>query len=233
MAIESDIHQSPGGVRTYRGRTLEELLPQIRAELGPDAIILREREGLVGGVGGFFAQRFIEVDARRGEGQSIDIYDDAPEADLRVRPQAYMPVIEEAKPKVELPPEPTEIGRKEPPLPPVELPKPPEPRLFVPPTVRREQPSPPPAPRQAPVRKFETTVFMDRLREASASIPDDDVIDVPETQPEPAHEPRQPRKPLWSHRAGPPPHGLIRVGRLRGRRRRRTPRFGGRSRRLT
>ena len=70
-------------MRTYRGRTLEEILPQIREELGPDAIILREREGLVGGVGGFFAQRFIEVEARRGDGQSIDIYDDSPELDLR------------------------------------------------------------------------------------------------------------------------------------------------------
>ena len=79
MATESNVQQSAHGVRTYRGRTLEEILPQIREELGPDAIILREREGLVGGVGGFFAQRFIEVEARRGDGQSIDIYDDAPE----------------------------------------------------------------------------------------------------------------------------------------------------------
>ena len=85
MATDSNVQQSSSGVRTYRGRTLEEILPQIRAELGPDAIILREREGLVGGVGGFFAQRFVEVDARRGEGQSIDIYDDAPESDLRIR----------------------------------------------------------------------------------------------------------------------------------------------------
>ena len=37
------------GVRTYRGRKLEDLIPQIRAELGPDAIILRQREGLMGG----------------------------------------------------------------------------------------------------------------------------------------------------------------------------------------
>ena len=44
----------PDGVRTYRGRTIEELIPRIRAELGPDAIILREREGLMGGIGGFF-----------------------------------------------------------------------------------------------------------------------------------------------------------------------------------
>jgi flagellar biosynthesis GTPase FlhF len=53
--------------KTYRGRTLEELLPQIREELGPDAIVLRRREGLAGGVGGFFQRSFVEVDARRPE----------------------------------------------------------------------------------------------------------------------------------------------------------------------
>src|SRR5215213_8692987 len=51
-------------VKTYRGRTLEELLPRIRAELGPDAIVLRRREGLAGGVGGFFQKSFVEVEAR-------------------------------------------------------------------------------------------------------------------------------------------------------------------------
>src|SRR5579875_3036 len=88
MATESNV-RSAHGVRTYRGRTLEEILPQIREELGPDAIILREREGLVGGVGGFFAQRFIEVEARRGDGAeapagtggSIDIYDEDDDLD--------------------------------------------------------------------------------------------------------------------------------------------------------
>src|SRR6201996_2696511 len=68
------------GVRTYRGRKLEDLIPQIRAELGPDAIILRQREGLMGGVGGFFAQKCVEVDAQAGGGreshQKIDIYDE-------------------------------------------------------------------------------------------------------------------------------------------------------------
>ena len=38
--------------RTYRGSSLEEILPRIRAELGPDAVITRRREGLTGGVGG-------------------------------------------------------------------------------------------------------------------------------------------------------------------------------------
>src|SRR3954470_21051243 len=52
------------GVKTFRGRSLEELLPQIRAELGPDAIVLRRREGLGGGVGGLFQRKYIEIDAR-------------------------------------------------------------------------------------------------------------------------------------------------------------------------
>jgi flagellar biosynthesis GTPase FlhF len=49
--------------QTYRGSSLDELLPQIRAELGADAIILRRREGIVGGVGGFFGKKCVEVDA--------------------------------------------------------------------------------------------------------------------------------------------------------------------------
>ena len=32
-------HNELRGVRTYRGRKLEDLIPQIREELGPDAII--------------------------------------------------------------------------------------------------------------------------------------------------------------------------------------------------
>jgi flagellar biosynthesis GTPase FlhF len=51
-------------VRTFRGRTVDEILPQVRAELGPHAIVLRRREGLSGGVGGFFQRPFAEVDAR-------------------------------------------------------------------------------------------------------------------------------------------------------------------------
>jgi flagellar biosynthesis GTPase FlhF len=49
---------------TYRAGSLEELLPQIREELGPDAVIVRQREGIVGGVGGFFGKRCVEVEAR-------------------------------------------------------------------------------------------------------------------------------------------------------------------------
>jgi flagellar biosynthesis protein FlhF len=65
------------GVRTYRGRKLEDLIPQIREELGPDAIILRQREGLMGGVGGFFAQKCVEVDAQSApHTPQVDIYDE-------------------------------------------------------------------------------------------------------------------------------------------------------------
>jgi flagellar biosynthesis protein FlhF len=65
------------GVRTYRGRKLEDLIPKIKEDLGPDAIILREREGLMGGINGFFAQRFVEIEARSGTPR-IDLYDEEP-----------------------------------------------------------------------------------------------------------------------------------------------------------
>jgi flagellar biosynthesis GTPase FlhF len=51
-------------VKTFRGRSLDEVLPQIRAELGADAIVVRRREGLAGGVAGFFQRSFVEVEAR-------------------------------------------------------------------------------------------------------------------------------------------------------------------------
>ncbi|MDX6568120.1 MAG: hypothetical protein QOH15_698, partial [Gaiellales bacterium] len=48
-------------LKTYVGRSLEELAPQIREELGPDAVILSQRQGLKGGGGGFFSTKSIEV----------------------------------------------------------------------------------------------------------------------------------------------------------------------------
>ncbi len=69
-------HSEPeDGVRTYRGRKLEDLIPRIKEDLGPDAIILREREGLMGGINGFFAQRFVEIEARAGA-RRVDLYDE-------------------------------------------------------------------------------------------------------------------------------------------------------------
>src|SRR2546423_3962662 len=68
--------------KTFRGRTLEEVLPQIKADFGPDAEIVRQREGLTGGVGGFFQRTCVEVEARPGEPERaaprFDMYDDEP-----------------------------------------------------------------------------------------------------------------------------------------------------------
>jgi flagellar biosynthesis GTPase FlhF len=69
-------------VKTFRGESLEELLPQIREELGPDAVILRQRDGLTGGVAGFFQKRCVEIDARAGS-KRIDTYAGADEAQAR------------------------------------------------------------------------------------------------------------------------------------------------------
>src|SRR3954466_5332456 len=48
-------------MRSYRGTSLQELLPRIQEELGPDAVIVRRREGVVGGFGGFFGKEGIEL----------------------------------------------------------------------------------------------------------------------------------------------------------------------------
>src|ERR1700712_3488178 len=82
-----EMNSTDDETRTFRGRTLEEVLPQIKADLGPDAEIVRQREGLMGGVGGFFQRPCIEVDARAGEPEAprarpssrrFDAYDDEP-----------------------------------------------------------------------------------------------------------------------------------------------------------
>jgi flagellar biosynthesis GTPase FlhF len=52
------------GTQTFRGGSLDELLPQIREALGPDAVIVRRRDGVIGGFRGFFGRRCVEVEAR-------------------------------------------------------------------------------------------------------------------------------------------------------------------------
>jgi flagellar biosynthesis GTPase FlhF len=66
---------APEDTRIYRGRTVEELIPKIQAELGVDAIVVRQREGLTGGIGGFFQRSFVELEAKSG-GQRVDLYDE-------------------------------------------------------------------------------------------------------------------------------------------------------------
>src|SRR3954453_5520403 len=86
-------------VKTFRGRTLDELLPQIKNELGPDAIVPRRREGLGGGVAGFFQRSFVEVEARRplpGEAELETRNDRATAEGLRA--PAIQALVEQAAP---------------------------------------------------------------------------------------------------------------------------------------
>ncbi|MBS1862433.1 MAG: hypothetical protein JSS68_12060 [Actinobacteria bacterium] len=85
--------------KTYRGASVEELLPQIRADLGPEAVIVSRREGLVGGFAGFFQKRCIEIDARPG-GPRIDVYDDgdavADEREVEIGSETALPAADES-----------------------------------------------------------------------------------------------------------------------------------------
>ncbi len=77
--------------RTYRGSSVDELIPRIQRELGDDAIILRRREGLTGGVLGFFQRSFVEIDAVSGHPR-VDMYDEAPAS------PAEMPAVAQGYP---------------------------------------------------------------------------------------------------------------------------------------
>lgn len=69
--LNDDFEFEPSSeTRTYRGSSLEELLPQIREELGPDAIVTRRREGVHGGVAGFFGRKLVEVEAQAAPAQA-------------------------------------------------------------------------------------------------------------------------------------------------------------------
>jgi flagellar biosynthesis GTPase FlhF len=86
-------------VKTFRGRSLDELLPQIRDDLGPDAIVLRRREGLAGGVGGFFQRPFVEVEARGPlpSDATPELRNDAATAD-GLRTPVVQALVEQASP---------------------------------------------------------------------------------------------------------------------------------------
>jgi flagellar biosynthesis GTPase FlhF len=64
MAGDTTSDAPEPGVRTFRGRSVDAILPRVRAELGAEAIVLRRREGLSGGIAGFFQRSYAEVDAR-------------------------------------------------------------------------------------------------------------------------------------------------------------------------
>src|SRR3954466_15894218 len=66
--------------KTFRGLSLTEVEAKVRAELGDDAVIVRSREGLTGGVGGFFQRRVFEVEAVAGNGAPAPAPAVAPES---------------------------------------------------------------------------------------------------------------------------------------------------------
>ncbi len=84
----------------YQGRSIEELIPKIQADLGDDAIVVRRRKGLTGGIGGFFQRPFVEIEARPGGGRSqlIDVYDEDDAAMPEPLPAAPVPMPEQALP---------------------------------------------------------------------------------------------------------------------------------------
>jgi flagellar biosynthesis GTPase FlhF len=84
--------EGDGQTRRYRGRSIDELIPKIEAELGADAIVVRRRRGLEGGIGGFFQRPFVEVEARRG-GPGIDVYDEDPESSFEAAPASTPPPV--------------------------------------------------------------------------------------------------------------------------------------------
>ncbi len=82
-----------GEARVFRGRSVDELIPRIQRDLGPDAIILRRREGLSGGILGFFQQQWVEIEAIAGTPR-LDVYDEHESATPPVGPPAPEPVFE-------------------------------------------------------------------------------------------------------------------------------------------
>ncbi len=94
--------------RTYQGASLEELLPQIRADLGDSAVITRRREGVTGGFAGFFGKRCVEIEAQAGgpvpaipARTVFDAYDSAagaPDADADDGGPVIRSLIEQASP---------------------------------------------------------------------------------------------------------------------------------------
>jgi flagellar biosynthesis GTPase FlhF len=57
---------STTATKTFRARSLTDALAQVRDELGPDAVVVRRREGLEGGVAGFFQKAVVEIEAQPG-----------------------------------------------------------------------------------------------------------------------------------------------------------------------
>ncbi len=63
-------------IKQFSGATIDEVLTQVRAELGEEAVILQTKRVVKGGVGGFFGREGVEVTAAEGmppgEGETIN-----------------------------------------------------------------------------------------------------------------------------------------------------------------
>jgi len=186
--------------RIYKGRTIDEVIPLIQRELGADAIIVRRREGLSGGVLGFFQHPYVEIEAMPG-GPRIDIYDEDEPPDLQA-PETPAPPL--AAP----PPPPAPAAPPAPaPAPPPQAARPAEPPFYMRQpgepaaataylsahlaALARERPPPPPRERPAPPAAF----------------------DFQELLPRPAPAPRPPAPPAVERRSvAPGSHSRARAG---------------------
>jgi hypothetical protein len=125
--------------RVYRGRSVEELVPQIQRDLGADAIIVRRREGLTGGVLGFFQRTYVEIEAMSGA-PGVDVYDEdesasPPPAFAPAPASASLPVFTAQPPSTAAPVTPPPAPAPVTP-PPAHAPPPaPAPPAFAPPFV--------------------------------------------------------------------------------------------------
>src|SRR3954471_10742766 len=186
--MEASTSNGQDDVKTFRGRSLEEVLPQIRAELGPDAIVLRRREG-IGGGGLFQKKKYIEIDARaaHADERQLEIRSDRATAEGLASP-AVQALFEQATPFADAlaaaarDPRPLDedtfsatIPRPEPPAPP------------------REEPLPPPRSAGLYGPQPNVAAIEDVAPEpeppAVAPEPADCVIAEPEPEPEPDPEP--------------------------------------------
>jgi hypothetical protein len=126
----------------FRGRSVDEVIPQIQRDLGADAIIVRRREGLTGGILGFFQHPFVEIEALPGP-PGIDVYDEpesvAPPPEPPPPAPAYPPVYQPQAAAVPSPP---------PAAPPPPTVQPPPAAQALPPPL--QPPLPPAAPAPTP-----------------------------------------------------------------------------------
>ena len=187
--------------RVYRGRSVEELVPQIQRDLGSDAIILRRREGLTGGMFGFFQRAFVEIEAMPGA-PGVDVYDETPEQEPAVPPVP-------ATPQYELPPAPQAPVSEPPPPPTAEYPPVAAAPTYPTPAPAPVSPSPPlpasaPEPASPPPEETQSASYLQRpggpgyepyppIRSAYGSPPPPPVPSAP-TTPEPFYS-REPAAP--------------------------------------